>query len=44
MMASVLSSSALRVWIAECLERRTEGKALGFDFEVTSLAEVSAIR
>ena len=41
MIASVLSSSAFKLWIAECFDRSTEGNALGFDFEVTSLADVS---
>ena len=41
MIASVFSSSAFKVWTAECFERRTDGNALGFDLEVTSLAEVS---
>ena len=43
MMASVSMSSKLIACTEECLSRRAEGKALGFDLEVTTLAEVSGV-
>lgn len=43
MTASVSKSSTLIACTDECLSRRVEGKALGFDVEVTTFAEVSGV-
>lgn len=43
MMASVSRSSTLIVCTDEYLSRRAEGNALGFDVEVTTLADVSGV-
>lgn len=43
MIASVSRSSTLIACTDECLSRRAEGKALGFDLDVTTLAEVSGV-
>jgi hypothetical protein len=43
MIASVSKSSTLIACTDECLSRRVEGKALGFEVEVTTLADVSRV-
>lgn len=43
MIASVSKSSTLIACTDECLSLRVEGKALGFDVEVTTLADVSGV-
>lgn len=43
MIASVSKSSTLIACTDECLSLRVEGKALGFDLDVTTLAEVSGV-
>ena len=41
MVASVCTSSAPKVWTADRLDRRAEGKAEGFDWVVVVLEEAS---
>ena len=41
MVAEVCTSASVNVCTAECFERKAEGKAVGFDFVVITVDEVS---